>query len=766
MYPPEAMDRLARELSVPLDALRQTAALLDAKLAVPFLAHYRRDHTGGLDEPTVWAIARRLRGLRILEGRKATILKQIEAQGKLTDRLRQAVSRCTDRAALEDLYLPFRSKRRTRGTLAIERGLEPLAMAVLRQELDAETLERRVAAEVAPGRGLPDAAAVRQGVCHILAERIAEHPEARRLLRALFAEQGTVRARLVEGKKGQHSKYEMYYDFAEPAKSIPSHRFLAVRRGEKEGWLRVSIAVDREGALAVLRQAVLPDPGAPTAPLIEEALADACDRLLGPALETETRASVKRRADAEAIAVFARNLRSLLLQPPAGPRRTLGVEPGYRTGCKLAAVDERGALLDHRVIFPHPPQGQAEEARQAAKTLIETHGIEAVAIGNGTASRETGLFFRQLRRELAGRRLLRMVVNSSGAGAYATSKAAQREFPDLDPGLRAAVSIARRFQDPLAELVGVDPKSIGVGQYQHDVNQQALRRELEAVVHSVVNAVGADPNRAAPALLAYVAGLDRRAARAIVAHREDHGPFATRADLRAVRGLDEHRRTQAAGFLRIPDGPEPLDATAVHPELYPLVERIAADAGTDVASLLGNRDAVGRVDFARYAGERAGPRTLEALKRELLSPGRDPRPPFRCVEFRDDLTTVDQLQEGMVLEGVVTNVTNFGAFVDVGVQEDGLVHVSQLARRYVEHPSEAVHVGQIVRVKVLSVDRERRRIGLSIKQATPKRKPRPKPPRKKAEAQEKAPQRKPQRDPKAKATREDIERLIAHFGSK
>jgi len=765
----KVLERLAAELDIPVASVESTVALLEDEATVPFIAQYRMEHTGGLSERDVRAIASALARYRALQHRKATLLKQVEAQGKLTPELRAQIDDCFDRAELEDLYLPFRSKRRTRGTLARERGLEPLVQALLEAKPETGPLEALAAPHVAAERGVPDAAAALEGARHILAESIAESPPLRKSLRQFYAETGVVRATVVEGKAGEHSKYEMYYDFSEPVKSIPSHRVLAIRRGEKEGWLTVGVEADRESALAILREATPVPADSPAAPAVETAIADACDRLLTPSLEAEVRAELKRRADAEAIAVFSRNLWGLLLQPPAGPRRTLGVDPGYRTGCKLAAIDEAGKLLEHLIIFPHPPQAQADEARAAARALIEKHAIEAIAIGNGTGSRETDLFFRQLIKEMPERRIVRMVVNEAGASIYARSRAAREEFPDLDPSLRSAVSIARRFQDPLYELVLVDPKTIGVGQYQHDVNQQALRESLQAVVESSVNYVGVDLNRASAPLLAGVSGLDRAVAREIVQYRQARGPFRSRAELMSVPRFNEKRFQQAAGFLRIPSQPPTLDSTAIHPERADLAARIAADAGTDVAGLLANEKLVAGIDFARYVGEGVGEPTLADIREELLHPGADPRRAFRCVEFRDDVTAVEHLQPGMILEGTVTNVTNFGAFVDIGVNEDGLVHVSQLARRFVRDPNEAVRVGDIVRVKVMTVDAERRRIGLSIKEATPpperpKPRPRPKPAPKRPDQQ--GPPKPPKRPPNAKATPEDIARLIAHFGSR
>lgn len=765
---------LAAELSLPVSSVEGTVALLAEGATAPFIARYRRERSGGLGEGQVREVASRLRQLQGTEQRRTRLLKQLESEGRLTEELRARVEACVERAELEELAAASRRRRRTRGSLAIERGLEPLARAILAQEAQAAPMEELAAGYVSPERGVPDAAAALEGARQIIAEWVAENPDLREKLRQLFMETAVVRSKVAEDRAGEHSKYETYYDFSEPATKIPSHRVLAIRRGQKEGWLQVRIEADRERALGLVREAVVTAPSSPAATVVETAMADAYDRLIAPSLDGEVRAELKRRADAEAIGVFSRNLRSLLLQPTAGPRRTLGVDPGYRTGCKLAAVDGEGKLLDHATIYPHPPQSQVEESRAAVKALIEKHNVEAIAVGNGNAARETEHFFRDLLKEMPQRRIVRTVVNEAGANAYATSRAAREEFPELDPAVRSAVSIARRFQDPMAELVEVDPRAIGVGQYQHDVNQQVLREGLGAAVESCVNFVGVDLNGGSAALLSYVAGVGRGMARELVSYRAERGPFRSRAQLKELPRFTDKRLEQAAGFLLVRGGEEPLDATAIHPERYELVRRIAADAGTDVLSLLGNQALIEKIDFSRYASEGVGEPTLADIHQELLWPGQDPRGAFRQVELRDDVAKLEDLKLGMVLEGTVTNVTNFGAFVDIGLQEDGLVHVSHLARRYVKNPIEAVHVGDVVRVKVLSVDTERRRIGLSIKEALPpppQRKPRPKP--KEKEAAPKPPrapkppkETKPKRDPFAKATPEDIARLIAHFQSR
>ncbi|HUT36340.1 MAG TPA: Tex-like N-terminal domain-containing protein [Planctomycetota bacterium] len=853
------LERLGAELDLPLASVEGAAALLAEGATVPFLARCRRERIGGLREEELWALATTLRRLQSLDRRRARVLRELETHDALTEAVRDEVAACSSLPALEEVLQRHRGKRRTRGALARERGLEPLAQAILAQTPGAPPLEEMATPYLRPDQGVPDAAAALEGASQIIAEAVADDPAVRNRLYQLFVDTGAVRARVAEGRGNRPSKYEMYYDFSEPVTRIPPHRVLAVRRGEKEGWLRVSVEADRQQALQLLREGRVTAPETPAATIVETAIADAYDRLLAPALEAEFRAELKRRADAGAIHVFARNLRSLLLQPPAGPLRTLGVHPTLRGGCTLAVVDEQGRLLDHATITHKPPRRPAapgraqtapeakaeappeatveappeatveappqakaegqqpepqaeappepkveappeakaegqqpgpqadappepkvEEARDILRSLIEKHQVAAVAIGNGAASREADCLVRGVLKEMPGRRALRALVSEAGATSYATSRAARDEFPDLEPPVRAAISIARRFQDPLVELAQGDPKAIGVGQYQHDVNQHALHESLRDVVENCVSLVGVDLNRAPAALLAHVAGVGHAAAREIVRYRAEHGPFRSRAQLKEVPRFTDRQFEQAAGFLRVPGGEQPLDATAIHPERYELVARIAADAGCDVAALLGNSQALEAVDFARYESADAAEPTLGHIRRELLHPGRDPRGAYRAAECHGGVNSLEDLKPGMLLEGRVTNVTAFGAFVDIGLAEDGLVHVSHLARGYVKDPNQVVGVGRVVRVKVLSVDLERRRIALSMRDALPppRRKPRPEPDRAKRQErtaparpgpprppkEAKPPQEaKPKRDPFAKATPEDIARLIAHF---
>jgi len=763
-------EEVAAELGLSLSSVEATAGLLAQGASAPFVARYRREATGGLREGQVRAVAERLAAARELEARRARCLKEAARQGLLSEELRARVESCRDRREIDDLCLRLRQRRRTRGRLARERGLEGLARRILAQEADAPSLEEMAAGYVDRARGVPDAASALAGAQDLIAELVAESPEVRARLRELFATTSLVRARVVADRAGQRSKYEMYYDFSEPAASIPSHRILALHRGEKEGWLKVWVEADRERALRLLRKALVRRPRSPAATVVETASADAYDRLLAPALEAEVRATLKRRADEEAIRVFARNLRNLLLQAPAGPLRTLGVDAGERPGLRVAVVDKDGSVLEHAELVLAGEGAAGEASRKAARELLERHAVEAVAVGQGAGARKAERFFRDLLRRMRRGNTPCVVVTDAGLNVYATSRHGREELPDLEPAARRAVSAARRLQDPLAELVKVDPKAIGVGEYQHDVNQRLLRENLEAVVESCVAAVGVDVNSASVALLSRVPALGRREAVAIVRHRQEHGPFRSLAAVRAALGMPEEKFALASAFLRTRGGDEPLDATAIHPDHYELVRRMAAEVGADVATLLGNRELVERIDFARYAGEAVGEQTLDLVRRELLRPGRDPRGEFHWVRRDERVSTFDDLKEGMVLEGQVTNVTNFGAFVDIGLEEDGLVHVSHLARGYVRDPNEAVRVGEVVRVKVVSVDRERRRIGLSLRdvaQPSSRRGGRRKGQRRVASGPRKPKgEKKPKRSPFEKATPEDIARLIAHFGSR
>lgn len=696
--------------------IENTVELLSEGATVPFIARYRKERTGELDEVQIRLVEERLTYYRELEERKETVFKTIDEQGKLTPELAARIDATRQKTELEDLYLPYKPKRRTKATIARERGLEPLADLIVAQELTSGTPEEVAAPFVDAEKEVPDAAAALAGAGHILAERLAEDADARALVRQLVWDEGIFVSRVAPDKAGSVTKFEMYYDYREPLKSIPSHRMLAMRRGETEEVLRLSLEAPEETILLRLKARLLK--GASIfRPLLEEVAADAWKRLIFPSIEVELRLEAKKRADEAAIAVFAGNLRNLLLAPPAGSKRVLGVDPGLRTGSKLAAVDATGRFLEHVTIYPHTGESRVAPARKELLRLLETHACEMIAIGNGTASREMEEFVKTTLADV-GRQLPVVIVSEAGASVYSASEIARDEFPELDLTVRGAISIARRLQDPLAELVKVDPKSIGVGQYQHDVNQTALKKSLDAVVESCVNWVGVDLNTASWALLSYVSGIGESLARAIVRYRDEHGAFGTRQALLKVPRFGSKGFEQSAGFLRIRGGTQPLDNTAVHPERYALVEAMAADLGVSVAQLVAEPTLVSRIELKRYVTESVGLPTLRDILDELKKPGRDPRASFKMASFRDDIKEIGDLREGLILEGVVTNVTAFGAFVDIGVHQDGLVHVSHLAHRFIKDPHEAVKVGEVVKVKVLSADVQRKRIALSIKEAS------------------------------------------------
>jgi uncharacterized protein len=682
---------------------------------VPFIARYRKEQTGELDEVQIRTVEEQFTYFCELEERKGTVLKSIEEQGKLTPELRARIEATRQKTELEDLYLPYKPKRRTKATIARERGLEPLADIMAAQELTAGTVEEVAAPFVDPDKEVPDALAALEGAGHILAERLSDDADARAMVRRLTKEQGVMVSRVAADYKEQVTKFEMYYDYQEPLKAIPSHRMLAMRRGEKEEVLYLSIAAPVEQLLAGLKSRLV-HRASIFGPLLERVAEDAYKRLIAPSIEVDLRLESKERADEAAILVFARNLRDLLLAPPAGGKRVLGIDPGFRTGSKLAAVDATGRFLEHVTIYPHIGEGRVPQARQDLLRMVESHAIEMVAVGNGTAGREMEIFVKETLAG-AGRQLPVVSVSEAGASVYSASDIAREEFPELDLTVRGAISIARRLQDPLGELVKVDPKSIGVGQYQHDVNQAMLKRSLDGVVESCVNYVGVDLNTASWALLAYVSGVGPALAKAITRYRDENGPFASRKALLKVPRFGAKAFEQAAGFLRIRDGKHPLDNTAVHPERYGLVESMAADLGVALAQLVADPALVNRIDLKNYVSDSVGLPTLNDIIEELKKPGRDPRSQFQTAAFRDDIREITDLHADMILQGVVTNVTAFGAFVDIGVHQDGLVHISHLANRYVKDPNDAVKAGQVVKVKVLSADPQRKRIALSIKEA-------------------------------------------------
>ena len=695
--------------------VEHTVELLQEGATVPFIARYRKEHTGELDEVQIRTVEEQFSYFCELEERKISVLKTIEEQGKLTPELRDKIENSRQKTEVEDLYLPYKPKRRTKATIARERGLEPLADIIAAQEILTGTPEEVAYPFIDPEKDVPDAAAALEGAGHILAERLSDNADARTMVRRLTNEQGVMTSRVAAAYKEKVTKFEMYYDYQEPFKAVPSHRMLAMRRGEKEEILYLSIAAPVEQLLAGLKSRLILR-GSIFAAQLEVVAEDSYKRLIAPSIEVELRMESRDRADEAAIQVFARNLRELLLAPPAGGKRVLGIDPGFRTGSKLAAVDANGRFLEHVTVYPHIGEGRIPQAKQDLLRMMENHGVEMVAVGNGTAGREMEIFVKDTL-AAAGRQVTVVSVSEAGASIYSASDIAREEFPDLDLTVRGAISIARRLQDPLGELVKVDPKSIGVGQYQHDVNQGMLKKTLDAVVESCVNYVGVDLNTASWALLAYVSGVGPALAKAITRYRDENGSFSARKALLKVPRFGAKAFEQAAGFLRIREGKQPLDNTAVHPERYQLVEAMAADLGVTVTELVADSLLVSSIDLKRYVTESVGLPTLTDIVEELKKPGRDPRSQFQTVSFRDDIREIGDLKEGMILQGVVTNVTAFGAFVDIGVHQDGLVHISHLAKRYVKDPNAAVKAGQVVKIKVLSADAKRKRISLSIKEA-------------------------------------------------
>jgi hypothetical protein len=700
---------IAQRLNLREKQVEQTIALLDEGATIPFISRYRKEATGGLDEVAVAAVAEQHRQLDELEHRKAFVLETIEAQGALTDELRARITACWDATEIEDIYLPFKPKRRTRAQMAREKGLEPLAQRLLlRPNSDPEQeAEGFLTDEV----GTVDEAL--QGARDIIAEQISEDEHSRQTLRRIYSREAVITSKAVKGKSEtpEAAKYRDYFEWSEPLKRCTSHRLLAMRRGESEGVLRVTItpADDERATEQVARRYV--KSGTRAAEQVEMAACDAYKRLLRPSIETEFAASSKEQADEEAIRVFATNLKQLLLAAPLGQRRIMGIDPGFRTGCKVVCLDAQGALLHNETIYPHPPKNETVRSEQTLRRLLKDYAVEAVAIGNGTAGRETEEFMRGLHVE--GVEIF--LVSEDGASVYSASATAREEFPDYDVTVRGAVSIGRRLADPLAELVKIDPKAIGVGQYQHDVDAGALKRSLDQTVESCVNAVGVNLNTASAHLLTYVSGLGAALAKKIVEYRAAHGPFGSRRELLKVPRLGAKAFEQCAGFLRIVDGKNPLDNTAVHPERYDIVQHMAADAGLDVPALIADAEARKRLDLKRYCTADVGLPTLTDILAELDKPGRDPRGKAEVFSFEEGIHSIDDLEIGMILPGVVTNVTNFGAFVDLGIKVKGLVHVSQLADRFVRDPNEVVHVQQQVRVRVLEIDEARGRIALSMK---------------------------------------------------
>lgn len=707
--------RIAQELSLPEPSVSATVKLLAEGATVPFIARYRKEVTGGLDEVQIRNIEERRGYLLELEERRQTVLSEIERQGKLTDELRKKILTCQSKTDLEDLYLPYKPKRRTRAIIARERGLEPLADKIWSQALSGspETEAQRF---IDASKEVPDLAAALAGARDICAERIAEDAEARKLLRGEFNKEGSLQVQKEKEHDGKVTKFDTYASYEEKIATMPSHRFLAIRRGEAEGVLRSNLELSNEpDVLVAIQKAAKVNNNSPWAAELTRASNDAYRRLLSPSVQSDLRIDLKLAADRAAVDVFAQNLRELLMAAPFGTQSVIGIDPGQRTGCKVVVVDETGKLLHHTLIHLVQGEGALQRAREILRDLCRKYQPRAIAVGNGTHGRETEDFAREVLAAEGLKETLCLAVSEAGASVYSASDIARDEFPDLDLTVRGAISIARRLQDPLAELVKIDPKSIGVGQYQHDVHQPLLAKKLDDVVESCVNQVGVEVNTASAPLLARVAGIGPSLARKIVAYRNDNGIFKNRKMLLDVPGMGPKTFEQAAGFLRVRGGEHPLDASAVHPERYSLVERMASDLGIPVASIIGDLKTIERIDFRKYMSADVGEFTLKDILAELKKPGRDPRATFEPPKFRDDVRTMEDLKPGMELEGVVTNVTAFGAFVDIGVHQDGLIHVSQLADRFIKDPAEVVKVGDKLKVKVLEIDLQRKRISLTAR---------------------------------------------------
>ncbi|MDH6359120.1 Tex family protein [Parabacteroides sp. PF5-9] len=698
---------ISRFLNIPAIQVEKTVNLLHEGATIPFISRYRKEVTGGLDEVQISQIKDQLDKLTEIKKRKDTILNSIEEQGKLTAELKKRVEDCWDSTALEDIYLPYKPKRVTKAEIARKKGLEPLAQIIMNQaERDIE-----LKAESFLNDEVKNTKEALQGARDIIAEWVNENEQARNIVRNSFSQTAVISAKVVKGKEEDGAKYRDYFEFSEPLNKVSSHRLLALRRGEAEGILRVSITPDADSCLERLDRKFIKGRGE-VSEQVKEAIDDSFKRLLNPSIETEFAHLSKEKADEEAIRVFAENLRQLLLAAPLGQKRVLGVDPGYRTGCKLVCLDAQGNLLHNETIYPNPPQNEKNKAATKVAHLVEMYGIEAIAIGNGTASRETEQFITNIRYD---RKVQVFVVSENGASIYSASKTAREEFPEYDVTVRGAISIGRRLMDPLAELVKIDPKSIGVGQYQHDVNQTALKKSLDLTVESCVNLVGVNVNTASKHLLTYVSGLGPTLAQNIVDYRTEHGPFKTRRELLKVPRMGEKAFEQSAGFLRIQGGKNPLDNSAVHPESYGVVEDMAEDLQCSVVELITNKELKKKLRLEKYKTESIGMPTLLDIMEELDKPGRDPRQNIQVFAFDPSVRTIEDLKENQVLPGIVTNITNFGCFVDIGIKENGLVHISEMADRFITDATEVVSIHQHVKVKVLSVDLARKRVQLSMK---------------------------------------------------
>lgn len=698
---------ISKTLGISARQIEKTIGLLDEGATIPFISRYRKEVTGALDEVQIGDIKDQYDKLTELEKRKKTILSSIEEQNKLTPELKKRIEASWDSTELEDIYLPFKPKRQTKAEIARKKGLEPLATLLMMQA----TQDIKKATSSYIKGEVKDAKDALQGARDIIAEWVNEDEQARNTVRNFFARTSVISSKVIKGKEEEGSKYRDYFDFSEPLNRCSSHRLLALRRGETEGFLRVSISPDTEGCMERLTRKFVKGNSDASAQ-VEEAVTDSFKRLLKPSIETEYANLSKVKADEEAIRVFSENLRQLLLSAPLGQKRVLGVDPGYRTGCKIVCLDAQGNLVHNEAIYPHPPQNEKGKAAAKVAQLVSTYAIDAIAIGNGTASRETEEFITGIRYD---RKVQVFVVSENGASIYSASKIAREEFPEYDVTVRGAVSIGRRLMDPLAELVKIDPKSIGVGQYQHDVEQNALKKSLDITVESCVNLVGVDVNTASKHLLTYISGLGPTLAQNIVTYRAEHGPFASRRELLKVPRMGEKAFEQSAGFLRITNGKNPLDNSAVHPESYPIVEKMAKDLGCTVSDLITNKELKKKLDLGKYVTGNIGLPTLTDIMEELDKPGRDPRQTIKVFEFDPNVKKLEDLKEGMVLPGIVTNITAFGCFVDVGIKENGLVHISEMADRFISDPTQVVSMHQHVKVKVQSVDLVRKRVQLSMK---------------------------------------------------
>ncbi|MBK9291035.1 MAG: RNA-binding transcriptional accessory protein [Bacteroidetes bacterium] len=700
---------IAGEMGLEYQHVRNTLSLLADGATIPFVARYRKELTGSMNEELIAQVQRRWLQLVALDKRRQTVMQSIEEQGKMTDELRTLIEKAGSMQELEDLYLPYKPKRRTRAGIAREKGLEPLADFILKQGFRPSADEAR--RYVNASKGVADEAEALAGARDIIAERVSEDRLVRERVRGIYLRHAMLISKVVQGKEAEGRTYLTYYDWKEPLAKAPSHRLLAILRGEAEGFLKVSVEVDNDRTIEMINRMYVRGRGE-ASQQVEKAVSDSFKRLIAPSMETEMREHFKQKADEVAIRVFAENLRQLLLMPPLGQKRVLAIDPGFRTGCKIVILNEQGQLLHNDTIYPHPPNHEVKEAEKKLRSLVNAYKVEVVAVGNGTAGRETEMFIRHIRFD---RDVMAVMVNESGASVYSASKVAREEFPDYDVTVRGAVSIGRRLMDPLAELVKIDPKSIGVGQYQHDVDQKALAESLNQTVELCVNAVGVELNTASEQLLSYVSGIGPQLAANIVRYRNENGPFSNRQQLQQVPRLGPKAFEQCAGFLRIRNGDHPLDASAVHPESYHIVERMAEAVGMELKEMIGRKDLRQIINISDFVDDKAGVETLTDILAELEKPGRDPRMQFEEFEFSKDVRTIQDVQPGMELNGIVTNITAFGAFVDIGVHQDGLVHVSQMADRYVRDPNQVVKINQKVRVRVLSVDLERNRINLSMK---------------------------------------------------